>query len=54
MEKELKEEIMNEAGLVKWGENEDGETEWIGTDKQWAKADRLIQAQELSDQGEIK
>jgi hypothetical protein len=38
----MKERAYTEAGLVFSGKNEDGENEWIGTQKRWDLATELL------------
>lgn len=38
---ELQKNCYQEAGLVYWGKNRDGEREWIGTQEKWDKAMEL-------------
>ena len=46
-EKEIH-KIYIEAGLVPCGKNTDGEEEYIGTRKQWEKADQLLFAESVN------
>lgn len=34
-------ELHEEAGLLYWGRNDDGEDEWVGSDKAWRKFSEL-------------
>lgn len=51
----MKNDKHEEAGLVFSGINEDGEKEWIGTDKEWNRYSELIQENDdWKDEIEIK
>lgn len=48
-EKERDEIIRQECGLTKTGTcNEDGDREWIGTQKQWTDYENILQGEDLS------
>lgn len=38
-----KKKAFEEAGLVEWGTNNDGESEWIGTSVKWVKGQELLE-----------
>lgn len=42
-------QVLVESGLVETGLNEEGEMEYIGTDKEWVEANRLQEKQDLFD-----
>lgn len=42
------------AGLVPAGKDEDGEQQWLGTDRNWAKYRKLVEDKDEMVDGEIK
>lgn len=37
-----------EAGLEVWGQDEDGELEWLGTEAEWAAWERIDNGEDIN------